>query len=71
MAETLDDAVELERVAFEQPFDGACEIIGRGRRVKIVPDGGCVRCREEFGDVNRRLRIGHALEWVDARWHYV
>lgn len=81
VTETFDDAVKLERVAFEQPFDGAYGIIGRGRRVKIVLDD-CVHCRrleaadrgawkpicrKGFGNANGRLCIGNALEWVDAR----
>lgn len=85
-AETLDDAVEPERVAFKRPFDGAYGIVGRGRSVKIVPDDDCVRrcrseatgrgawkltCRKEFEDANGRLRIENALKRVDARWHYV
>lgn len=81
MTETFDNAIELERVAFEQPFNGACGIIGRGRRVKIVLDDNCVHCRrfkaadrgawksicrEEFENVNERLCIENALKWVDA-----
>lgn len=82
MAKTFDDAVKLERVAFKQPFNGACEIIGRGRRVKIVLDGNCVHCRrfkatdrgawklicrKEFENVNERLCIENALKWVGAQ----
>ena len=82
MAKTFDDAVKLGRVAFRQPFDGAYEIIGCGRRVKIVLDDDCVHycrfkatdrgawkpiCRREFENVNRRLCIENALEWVNAR----
>ena len=82
MAKTFDDAVKLERVAFKQPFNEAYEVTGRGRRVEIVLDGNCVHCRrfeatdrgvwklvcrEEFENVNRRLCIENALEWVDAR----
>lgn len=81
MAKAFDDAVKLERVAFRQPFNGACEIIGCGRRVKTVLDGNCVHCcrfkaanrgawklicRKEFENVNRRLRIKHALKRVNA-----
>lgn len=81
MTETFDDAVKPERIAFKQPFNEACEIIGRGRRVKIVLDDNCVHCcrfkatdrgawkpicREEFENVDKRLCIENALEWVDA-----
>lgn len=81
MTKTFDDAVKLERVAFRQPFDGAYEVIGCGRRVKVVLDGNCVHCCrfkaanrgawkltccKEFEDVNRRLCIENALEWVNA-----
>ncbi len=86
MAETFDDAVKLERVDFKQPFDGACEIIGCGRRVKIVLDDDCAHCcrlkaadrgvrrlicREEFENVDRRLCVENALERVDAYRHHV
>lgn len=78
VAETFDDAVELGRVAFRQPFDGAYEVTGRGRRVKTVLDDCRVHrcrfkaadrgawkltCREEFENVNRRLCTENALKW--------
>ena len=67
MAKTFDDAVKLECIAFKQPFNGAYEIIGCGRRVKIVLDDNCVRyCRKEFENVNRQLCIENALKWVNA-----
>lgn len=81
MAKTFDDAVKLEYNAFAQPFNEACEIIGCGRRVKIVLDDNCVHCcrfkatdrgawklicRKEFENVNRQLCIEHALKWVNA-----
>ena len=81
MTKTFDDAVKLGRVAFKQPFNGAYEVIGCGRRVKIVPDGNrvhCCRskatargawklvCREEFENVNKRLCIENAPKWVNA-----
>lgn len=59
MAKTFDDAVKLERVAFKQPFNGACEIIGRGAW-KLI-------CRKEFENVNERLCIENALKWVGAQ----
>lgn len=77
MAKAFDDAVKLERVA----FNGAYEIIGCGRRVKIVLDDNCVHycrfkatdrgawkltCRKEFENVNKRLCIENALKWVNA-----
>lgn len=81
MTKTFDDAIELGRVAFRQPFNEAYEIIGCGRRVKIVLDGNCVHyrrfkatdrgawksiCREEFENVNKQLCIENALKWVNA-----
>lgn len=81
MAKTFDDAVKLERIAFKQPFNEAYEIIGRGRRVKVVLDDNRVRycrfkatdrgawkliCRKEFENVNRRLCTENALKWVNA-----
>lgn len=81
-AKTFDDAVKLERIAFKRPFDEAYGTIGRGRRVKIALDGNCAHCcrfkaadrgawelicREEFENVNERLCIENALEWVDAQ----
>ena len=81
MTETFDDAVKPGCVAFKQPFNGAYEVIGCGRRVKIVPDDNCVHycrfkatdrgawkliCRKEFEDVNKRLCIENALKWVNA-----
>lgn len=86
MAKAFDDAVKPERAAFKQPFNGAYEVIGRGRRVKIVLDDNCVHCcrskatnrgawklicRKEFEDVNKRLCVENALKWVNAYWHYV
>ena len=68
MTKAFDDAVKPGRVAFKQPFNGAYEIIGCGRRVKIVLDDNCVHyrrfkatdrgawkliCREEFENVHR------------------
>lgn len=82
MTETFDNAVRPERVAFEQPFDEAYETIGRGRRVKIVPDDDYVHCcrlkatdrgawksicRKEFEDVDERPCIENALKWVNAQ----
>lgn len=82
MAETFDDAVKLGRVAFKQPFNEAYEIIGCGRRVKIVLDGDCVHYRrfkaadrgawrqigrKEFETADKRLCVKNALEWVNAR----
>lgn len=58
MAETFDDAVKPGRVAFKQPFNEAYGIIGRGAW-KLI-------CRKGFENVNKRLRIENALEWVDA-----
>lgn len=67
MAKTFDDAVKPGRIAFEQPFNEAYGIIGRGRRVKIVPDDNRVHCcRKEFENVNKRLCIENALKWVNA-----
>lgn len=81
-AKAFDDAVKLERVAFKQPFDGAYETIGCGRRVKVVLDGNCVRCcrfkaadrgawkptcRKEFENANRRLCVENALKRANAR----
>ena len=81
MAEAFDDAVKPGRIASRQPFNGAYGAIGRGRRVKAVPDGNRVHCRrlkatgrgawkpicrKGFGDVDGRRRIENALEWVDA-----
>ena len=81
MTKTFDDAVKLERVAFEQPFDEAYEVIGCGRRVKVVLDDNCghycrfkaanrgawkLTCRKEFENVNKQLCIENALEWVNA-----
>lgn len=63
MTKTFDDAVKLERVAFNEAY----EIIGCGRRVKIVLDDNCVHyCRKEFEDVNKQLCIKNALKWVNA-----
>lgn len=80
MAKTFDDAVELESVAFAQPFDGAYGITDCSRCVKIVLDGYCVHCvrrecesgewvpmgRKESTNGHRRLCIENALKWVDA-----
>ena len=67
MAKAFDDSVEPGRIAFKQPFNGAYETIGRGRRVKIVLDDNCVHyCRKEFENVNKRLCIGNAPKWVNA-----
>lgn len=52
VTKTSDDAVKLERVTFKQPFNEAYEIIGCGRK--------------EFENVNKRLCIENALEWVNA-----
>lgn len=82
MTKTFDDAVKLERVAFKQPFNEAYEIIGCGRRVKIVLDDYCVHYvrfkaanrgqwksmgRKEFENANKQLCIKNALKWVNAR----
>lgn len=71
-AEAFDDAAKPGRVAFRQPFNGA---------YGTAPDGNCVHCcrfeaadrgvwglacREESEDVDRRLCIEDAPEWVDA-----
>lgn len=81
MAKAFGDAVKPGRVAFKRPFDEAYETIGRGRRVKTALDDNCVRCcrfkatdrgawkltcRKGFENVNRRLCIENALEWVNA-----
>lgn len=81
MAKTFGDAVKLGRVALKQPFNEAYEVIGRGRRVKVVLDDNCVRycrlkaanrgtwkltCRKEFTDGRKRLCIENALKRVDA-----
>ena len=63
MAKAFDDAVKPGRVAFKQPFNGAYEIIGCGRRVKIVLDD---YCRKEYETANKRLCIENALKWVNA-----
>lgn len=34
MAKAFDDAVKPGRVAFKQPSNGACEVIGCGRRME-------------------------------------
>ena len=82
MTKTFDDAVKPGRVAFKQPFNEAYGIIGRGRRVKIVPDDNCVHycrfkatdrgawkpiCRKEFENANRRLCIENAPKWANAQ----
>lgn len=81
MTKTFDDVIKLERVAFKQPFNEAYEIIGCGRRVKIVLDDNCVHycrfkatnrgawkliCRKEFENVNKQLCVKNALKWVNA-----
>lgn len=81
MTKTFDDAVKLEYDAFKQPFNEAYEIIGCGRRVKIVLDDHYVHycrfkatnrgvwkliCRKEFENVNKQLCIKNALKWVNA-----
>ena len=77
MTKTFDNAIKLERVAFKQPFNEAYEIIGCGRRVKIVLDDNCgfkatnrgawkLICRKEFKNVNKQLCIKNALKWVNA-----
>ena len=81
MTKAFDDAVKLGRAAFAQPFNGAYEVTGRGRRVKIVLDDYCAHycrfeatgrgqwkqiCRKEFETANKRLCIENALKWVNA-----